>query len=88
MGLRLLSAAVSLVHIQRRGAGETMDETNEQRAEDLIHAETTESLVQPRYRCPVVAVPVLPLFAPGWVAVHIVAVAVQMCMESICSASA
>ena len=58
-----------------------MDETNEQRAKDLIHAETTEPPVQPRYRCPVVAVPVLPRSATRRVAMHVVAVVVQMRVE-------
>jgi hypothetical protein len=61
--------------------GWRMDDVWLDRAEDLIHAETTEPPVQPSYGRPVVAVPMLPLFAPGWVAVHVVAVAMQMCED-------
>ena len=63
-----------------------MNEPNDQGSEKLVDTQARQPPVQLRYRRLVVAVPMLSGFSPGQVAVHVLAVSVQMRVEAICSA--
>ena len=58
-----------------------MDKPDEQGAEDLVEAETTEPSIQPRYR-PLFVMPVLLRSETRWMAVDMVAMLVRARMES------